>query len=235
MLCSVEHGCWRSVDDMLWVAVDDMCNDIFQALTRTISYFGFTIGDHSAATIVCDPMIKPELQRYAANRVWDAIGFRVFLTLPDVTFNLCCWKYNDLMDSLQKVVDICPTCSGKANRGQTSHGSITLQTVYKIVGRFTWVRVNSHTYIPTMGALCHALKQMVNNKTNTWTVKHKSMIWYECRGLLRFLHDKWLLVTPELIVPCLQIAAYTDAQFADTGIRSPMTVIRHIQLLSRLS
>ena len=87
---------------MLWIAIETGCNEIFQKLTRTISYFGMTIGDNTGRILDVPRLVDDNgpPQRVTGNKELTGIGFRLFLTLPDVLFNISGWKRDDLLGQL---------------------------------------------------------------------------------------------------------------------------------------
>ena len=76
------------MDDMLWIAIESGSNKIFQELTRTISYFGMTIGDNTGRVLDVPRLVDDDgpPQRVAGDEELTGIGFQLFLTLPDVLF-----------------------------------------------------------------------------------------------------------------------------------------------------
>ena len=186
---------------MLWVAIGDTCNDIYQKLIRTISYFGLTIGDNTGK-IVDLPHLREDcgpLQRTAGDSELSGIGFQLALTLPEVTFGISGWKKQDLLVQLRSIV----TCKSKFQ--------LPLETLYVVVGRLMWVRCNSYLYMPHFGVLQSALVKMLATRSKCWTFMRDSQIWRECVTMLNFLEQKWILVMPSIVRPWRKFAVYTDA------------------------
>ncbi len=186
---------------MLWIAIETGCNEIFQKLTRTISYFGMTIGDNTGRILDVPRLVDDNgpPQRVTGNKELTGIGFRLFLTLPDVLFNISGWKRDDLLGQLRTIA----RC--------TSKFQLRLEVLYIIVGRLLWVRTNSYLYMPHFGVLHSTLIKMLATRSKHWTIAKHGQVWLECVVMLDFFEKQWTLVMPSIVRPWRKFAAYTDA------------------------
>ena len=186
---------------MLWIAIDTDCNEIFQKLTRTISYFGLTIGDNTGQIVEVPRLVDDDgpPQRLAGDEELSGIGFQLFLTLPNVLFGISGWKRGDLLDQLRSIVK----CTVKFQ--------LTLEMLYVIVGRLMWVRTNSYLYMPHFGVLHSTLVKMLATRSRCWTIARHGQVWLECVVMLNFFEKRWTLVMPSIVRPWRKFAAYTDA------------------------
>jgi len=184
---------------MVFIALEPICDEIFDALTKVISYFGFTIGDHTASEIQCGSLASSHdspacvgMRRWFAGQPKVcAVGFSLKLTMPHCTHNITGWKVLDLKRCLRTVI---------AQASSSLKGvHLPLEDVYRIVGRLIWIRCNSLVYIPNLGPLSYAQVTMVAQDLDSWIITRDSVIYHCLRRTLNFIRDDWPLVMPEII------------------------------------
>ena len=197
---------------MLLVTIEESGQDLFDIICQVITYFGCTIGDNSAKVVTCGSLRVPcyddpwamlaGTRRVIDSCDVDGLGFSLTLSLPKSQFSICGWKVKDLIRSVRTILRLSKSYAG---------ASVSLETMYAIVGRMIWVRCNSYVYLPHIGVLHKAQCAMVDGNISAWKVHHEDAFCRTCVFIFRFLSKPWPFVHPETILLEQKECCYTDA------------------------